>query len=102
TISTATGCFSSDTLVTLINLQQIPIEKLRIGDELLTIDGTKIVSTEMIMMLDQNQHSSDLKFINDISIHIVISSITFEDDRMKTSSTTLDLITWLRKDRDTK
>ncbi|CAF0981463.1 unnamed protein product [Rotaria sordida] len=58
TISTATGCFSSDTLVTLINLQQIPIEKLRIGDELLTIDGTKIVSTEMIMMLDQNQHSS--------------------------------------------
>ncbi|CAF3996178.1 unnamed protein product, partial [Rotaria sp. Silwood1] len=39
TISSATGCFSSDTLVTLVNQQQIPIGKLQVGDELLSIDG---------------------------------------------------------------
>ncbi|CAF3451538.1 unnamed protein product [Rotaria sp. Silwood1] len=58
TISSATGCFSSDTLVTLVNQQQIPIGKLQVGDELLSIDGNKVISTEMVMMLDQNQLSS--------------------------------------------
>ncbi|CAF2868409.1 unnamed protein product [Rotaria sp. Silwood2] len=58
TIATATGCFSSDTLVTLVNQQQISIGKLQVGDKLFSIDGTKIVSTEMMMMLDQNKFSS--------------------------------------------
>ncbi|CAF3211706.1 unnamed protein product [Rotaria sp. Silwood2] len=57
-VAVATGCFSSDTLVTLVNQQQIPIGKLQVGDQLLSIDGTKIVSTEMLMMLDKNQLSS--------------------------------------------
>jgi hypothetical protein len=56
--ATAVACFSSDTLVTLANQQQIPISQLRSGHQLLTTDGTKIVNTEMMMMLDQNQLSS--------------------------------------------
>jgi hypothetical protein len=53
-ISIATGCFSAETSVTLINQQQISIGQLQSGGQLLTIDSTTIVNTEMMMMLDQN------------------------------------------------
>jgi hypothetical protein len=66
-VSVSTGCFSAETLVTLVNQQQIPIGQLRSGDQLLTIDGTTIVNTEMMMMLDQNQLSSGY-----ILVHIIL------------------------------
>jgi hypothetical protein len=76
-ISVGTGCFSAETLVTLINQKQIPIGQLRSGDQLLTIDGTTIVNTEMMMMLDQNQLSSGyipfliiLQFILSLSLSL--------------------------------
>ncbi|CAF4653388.1 unnamed protein product, partial [Rotaria sp. Silwood2] len=47
-------CFSSDTLVTLATGHRIPIGQLRTGDKLLTIDRSKIITSEMIMMLDKH------------------------------------------------
>ncbi|CAF3480748.1 unnamed protein product [Rotaria sp. Silwood1] len=47
-------CFSDDMLVTLTTGQRIPIGKLRAGDKLLTIDGSKIITSEMVMMLDKH------------------------------------------------
>ena len=57
-VSVSTGCFSGDTLVTLVNRKKIPIGKLQPGHQLLTTDGTTVFATEMMFMLDQNQHSS--------------------------------------------
>ncbi|CAF1976577.1 unnamed protein product [Rotaria magnacalcarata] len=80
------SCFSSDTLVTLINQQKIPIGKRRVGDQLLTLSGTKIVSTEMMMMLDQNQLSSAMFYtiitasghrVSLTSLHL-IAAITYD------------------------
>ncbi|CAF4733607.1 unnamed protein product, partial [Rotaria sp. Silwood1] len=88
TISSATGCFSSDTLVTLVNQQQIPIGKLQIGDELLSIDGNKVISTEMVMMLDQNQLSSAMFYT------IVTES------KHQVSLTSYHLIATINKDGD--
>ncbi|CAF2192627.1 unnamed protein product, partial [Rotaria magnacalcarata] len=81
------SCFSSDTLVTLINQQKIPIGKLQVGDQLLTLFGTKIVSTEMMMMLDQNQLSSAMFYtiitasghrVSLTSLHL-IAAITYDE-----------------------
>ncbi len=78
-ISIATGCFSAETSVTLINQQQISIGQLQSGDLLLTIDGTTIVNTVMMMMLDQNQLSLGytpfliiLKFILSLSLFLAM------------------------------
>ena len=37
--------------------QQIPIGKLQTDDQLLTVDGTRVSTTEMMMMLDQSERS---------------------------------------------
>lgn len=50
---TNSKCFSGDSLVTLSNGQDKRIDSLNIGDEILTIDQSKLISTEIIMMLDK-------------------------------------------------
>jgi len=44
-------CFSGDSLIKLSNGQQKQISYLKSGDQILTIDKSKIISTEMILML---------------------------------------------------
>ncbi|CAF1052206.1 unnamed protein product [Rotaria sordida] len=55
--SSASGCFASDTLITLSNKKQIPIEQLQSNDKLLTTDGSIIFSTQFMLMLDKNRFS---------------------------------------------
>jgi hypothetical protein len=50
-------------LVTLISGDQIPIAQLRPNDKLMTADGSSIVATEMMMMLDQNHFSKSESFV---------------------------------------
>jgi hypothetical protein len=50
-------------LVTLINGNTIPIGQLRTNDKLMTGDGSSIVVTEMMMMLDQNHLSKSECFV---------------------------------------
>lgn len=53
----AVACFSGDTLVTLVDGKQISIGELQPGDQLFTVDGTRVSITEMMMMLDRSEHS---------------------------------------------
>ncbi|CAF1210578.1 unnamed protein product [Rotaria sordida] len=46
-------CFSGDSLIRLSNGENKQIAYLKSGDEILTIEQSKIVSTQMIMMLDK-------------------------------------------------
>ena len=46
-------CFSADSLVKLSNGKEKQIGLLRSSEEIFTIDQSKLVPTEMIMMLDQ-------------------------------------------------
>ena len=46
-------CFSGDSLIKLSNGEYKQIGNLKSGDEIITIDQSKIISTEMIMMLDK-------------------------------------------------
>ncbi|CAF1031584.1 unnamed protein product [Rotaria sordida] len=46
-------CFSGDSLIKLSNGAYKEIGNLQSGDEIITIDQSKIISTEMIMMLDK-------------------------------------------------
>ncbi|CAF1368197.1 unnamed protein product [Rotaria sordida] len=46
-------CFSGDSLIQLSNGEYKEIGNLQSGDEITTIDQSKIISTEMIMMLDK-------------------------------------------------
>ncbi|CAF1077196.1 unnamed protein product [Rotaria sordida] len=46
-------CFSGDSLIKLSNGVYKEIGNLQSGDEIITIDQSKIISTEMIMMLDK-------------------------------------------------
>ncbi|CAF3838230.1 unnamed protein product, partial [Rotaria sordida] len=48
-----TQCFSGDSLIKLSNGEYKEIGNLQSGDEIITIDQSKIISTEMIMMLDK-------------------------------------------------
>ncbi|CAF3769700.1 unnamed protein product [Rotaria magnacalcarata] len=54
-------CFSGDSSIRLSNGENKNISYLKSGDEILTIDQSKIVSTEMIMMLDK-QISTEVVF----------------------------------------
>ncbi|CAF3773377.1 unnamed protein product [Rotaria sp. Silwood1] len=46
-------CFSGDSLIKLSNGKYKEVGNLQSGDEIITIDQSKIISTEMIMMLDK-------------------------------------------------
>ncbi|CAF1477119.1 unnamed protein product [Adineta steineri] len=46
-------CFSADSLIKLSNGEYKQIDNLKSGDEIITIEQSKIISTEMIMMLDR-------------------------------------------------
>jgi hypothetical protein len=46
-------CFSGDSLVVLSNGTYKQIGHLQPGDEIITSDQRKVISTEMIMMLDK-------------------------------------------------
>jgi hypothetical protein len=48
------SCFSGDSFVRLSNGENKQIDSLQIGDEILTIDQSKLISTEVIMMLDKH------------------------------------------------
>ncbi|UJR16892.1 hypothetical protein I4U23_003790 [Adineta vaga] len=54
-------CFSGDSLIRLSNGEYKQIDQLQSGDELITSDQSKLISTEMIMMLDK-QTSRDALF----------------------------------------
>ncbi len=47
-------CFSGDSLVKLSNGKDKRIDSINIGDQILTIDQSKLVSTDVIMMLDKH------------------------------------------------
>lgn len=90
--SRSSGCFASDTLVTLINHQKIPIRQLRPTDELLTSDGKAVLTTEMMMMLDKNAVvQSMLTYFsathhNAIRSSLLFSSIPYSCDRIWSQS----------------
>ena len=73
--SQASGCFASDTLVTLINRQRILIHQLRPTDQLLTTDGKIILATQMMMMLDKNTVAQSL--FTHLTFHHIVSIISF-------------------------
>ncbi|CAF3637472.1 unnamed protein product [Rotaria sp. Silwood1] len=51
--STRAQCFSGDSLIKLSNGEYKEIGNLQSSDEIITIDQSKTISTEMIMMLDK-------------------------------------------------
>ncbi|CAM4760304.1 unnamed protein product [Rotaria magnacalcarata] len=55
------GCFSGDSLAMLANGERKQIGNLKIGDEILAVNQLKIVSSEMIIMLDKEK-SRQAKF----------------------------------------
>jgi hypothetical protein len=57
-------CFSGDSLIKLSNGQEKEISSLKSGDQILTIDKKKIVSTEMILMLDKQISKKGFCFLN--------------------------------------
>jgi hypothetical protein len=69
--SQSSGCFASDTLVTLISHQRIPIHQLRPTDQLLTSDGKTILATQMMMMLDKNVVAQSM--LTHSSLHHILS-----------------------------
>ncbi|CAF3682465.1 unnamed protein product [Rotaria sp. Silwood1] len=79
--SSSSGCFASGTLITLPNQKQIPIEQLQSGEELLTTDGSTIFTTQMVMMLDKNRLSQDIR-IRDVRCdsQYICLSIMQQDD----------------------
>ncbi|CAF4234884.1 unnamed protein product [Rotaria sordida] len=56
-------CFSGDSLIQLSNGEYKEIGNLQSGDEITTIDQSKIISTEMIMMLDKQISKQGILFI---------------------------------------
>ncbi|CAF2109372.1 unnamed protein product [Rotaria magnacalcarata] len=55
------GCFSSDSSVMLTNGEEKQIGYLQTGDEILTVDDSAVIPTEMVFMLDK-QTSKQAKF----------------------------------------
>jgi Hint domain-containing protein len=49
------NCFSLDSFVKLSNGEYKRIDSIEIGDQILTIDNKKLVSTEVIMILDKHE-----------------------------------------------
>lgn len=57
-------CFSADSYVTLSSGEHKMINHVKSGDQLITIDQSKVISTDMIMMLDK-QISKEGIYIHD-------------------------------------
>jgi hypothetical protein len=55
-------CFSLDSFVKLSNGEYKQIDSIEIGDQILTIDNKKLVSTEVIMILDKHESRKGLIF----------------------------------------
>jgi hypothetical protein len=55
-------CFSGDSLVTLAKGERKYIGYLQSGDEVLTVDGSKIVNSQIVMMLDSKAFAEILFF----------------------------------------
>ena len=72
--SSASSCFSGETLISLASGKRIPIQHLRSGDELLTTDGSTIFATQMMMMLDQNKISKGRFLLSNVSHSFFIFS----------------------------
>ncbi|UJR07027.1 hypothetical protein I4U23_011315 [Adineta vaga] len=54
------GCFSPDSWIELYDGQKKSIDELRSYDTLITSDGTNLIKTEMIMMLDKNNYTKTM------------------------------------------
>ncbi len=57
-------CFSGDSLVKLSNGKDKRIDSINIGDQILTIDQSKLVSTDVIMMLDKHISKKGILIMN--------------------------------------
>ncbi|CAF1424414.1 unnamed protein product [Rotaria sp. Silwood1] len=71
------GCFSADSSVILNNGQLKQIDLLKTGDQILTINHNKIVSTDMIFMLDKetSKQAKFYTFITDSGHKISLTSV---------------------------
>jgi len=55
-------CFSGDSLVKLSNGEDKRIDSINIGDQILTIDQSKLISTDVIMILDKHSSKKGIYF----------------------------------------
>ncbi len=56
-------CFSGDSLIKFSNGEEKEISSLKSGDQIMTIEQSNIVSSEMILMLDKQISKKGIFFI---------------------------------------